>query len=187
MNDRRRRNASINPIFGLAILILLAGCSSMSVFTDYGEGVDFSEFQTFQYRASDTNLADSTPLVHQRIVAAIEREMTASGLTRVDGDPDVFVSYYGSTTEQLQFRTTYTGVSTWGRRRRWGSVGMAGSTTRASTFEEGSLIIDVWEADENQLVWRGEITHTLSDNPDRNTEKINNGISKAFRDFPPSQ
>ena len=168
-------------------LVILAGCSSMDVFKDYGEGVDFSEFQTFQYRASDTNLADSAPLVHQRIVAAIEREMTASGLTRVDGDPDVFVSYYGSTTEQLQFRTTYTGVSTWGRRRRWGSVGIAGSTTRASTFEEGSLIIDVWEADKNQLVWRGEITHTLSDNPDRNTDAINNGISRAFQDFPPSQ
>jgi hypothetical protein len=103
VNDRRKRSASIYPIFGLAILALLGGCSSMSVFTDYGEGVDFSEFQTFQYRASDTNLADSAPLVHQRIVAAIEREMTASGLTRVDGDPDVFVSYYGSTTEKLQF------------------------------------------------------------------------------------
>ncbi len=177
--------------FGVAVaaifsLTILAGCSSMRVWTDYGEGVDFAEFQTFQYRDSDTNLASSSPLVHQRIVATIEREMAASGLDRVDADPDVFVSYYASTTEQLQFNTTYTGVGSWGRHRRWGTS-MTTATTTTSTFEQGTMVIDIWDAHNNQLAWRGEITDTLSSNPDRNTGRINNGIARAFRDFPPSR
>lgn len=174
------------PLIAVCGLVMLTGCSSMSVWTDYSEGVDFSELETFQYRDSSTNLSSSSPLVHQRIVTALEQQMVASGMKKVDSNPDVLVSYYASTTEQLQFRTTYTGVSSWGRRRRGWGVGMSGSTTTASTFEQGTLVIDVWEAQENQLVWRAEIEDSLSSNPDRNQDRINNGIAKAFRDFPPS-
>ena len=55
----------------LAGLCLLAACSSLQVQTDYSEDVDFSTFETFKYRDSDENAADSNPLVHERIVDAI--------------------------------------------------------------------------------------------------------------------
>lgn len=180
------RTGRFTLLVAICAMAMLTGCSSMNVFTDYGEGVDFSEFETFHYRDSDTNLSGSSPLAHQRIVAALEREMAASGLKQVDSDPDLFVSYYASSTQQVQFRTTYTGVNSWGRRGRGWGTSMSGSTTTASTFEQGTLVVDVWDARNNQLVWRGEITDTLSSNPDRNTDLINNGIAKAFEDFPPS-
>lgn len=171
--------------FGMILLALLVGCSSMSVQTDFSPEFNFSTLKTFQYRQSERTLASSDPFADQRIVAAIKREMTASGLTGVDSDPDVFVTYYSATEERLQFQTMYTSVGGWGRRGR-GSVGMVGSTTRATSYEEGTLVIDVWQAAENQLVWRGEISRTLSSNPDRNAENINRGISRLFEDFPPS-
>lgn len=172
--------------YGLIVLAMVSGCSSMSVHADFAQGTDFSGLETFQYRESDSTVAGADPLADQRIVAAIKREMTASGLNEVAADPDVVVSYYGSTEEQLQFNTTYTGVSSWGRRGRRMGMSVGGSTTRATTFEEGTLVIDIWEVEGDQLIWRGVVSDTLSGNPDRNTEKINRGISRVFEDFPPS-
>ncbi len=65
-------------------------------------------------------------------------------------------------------------------------MGVATSSTRAVSYEQGTLVIDVWEADENQLVWRGVVTDTLGNNPDQNTDKINRGVARAFENFPPN-
>ena len=176
----------VRPSVGFATwMLLLAGCSSMSIQTDYSEDVDFSAFKTFKYEQSDQSLASLAPLADQRIVAAIRRGMTGSGLTEVESGPDLYVTYYGSTSQQLQFQTTYVGVGGWGRWGRRGRVGMAGSTTRATTYEQGTLVIDIWQAKENRLVWRGVVSDTLSGNPDRNTDRINRGVARAFESFPP--
>ena len=167
----------------LILLTLLGGCSSMSVQTDFAPDVDFSDFETFQYKESDKSFARTSPLSDRRIVEAIRREAAASGLTEVDSDPDVYVTYYGSTDEQLQFQTVYTGVGRgWGR---WGG-GISTASTRATTFTEGTLVIDVWDAGENELLWRSVVSDTLGDNPERNAERINRGVARAFERFPPS-
>lgn len=172
-------------LLGVIAIGLLTGCSTMSVNTDYSVDADFSQFKTFQYQNTDGNLEARSPLAHQRIVAAVRQQMTASGLTAVDGDPDVFVTYHGATDEQLQFSTMYTGVSGWGGPGWPRGMGITTSTTRATTITEGTLVIDVWDAEKNALVWRGVAQSTLSANPDRNTSKINRAVERAFRDFPP--
>jgi len=173
----------------LAALGLLAGCSSVRVNTDHAEDADFSQFRTFQYQEGSNTVAVTDPLAHRRIVAALRRNMTASGLTEVESDPDVMVTYHGSTERQIEFRTTYTGGSNWGR-SSWGSrnvgIGMSSSTTRPTTVTQGTLVIDIWEVAGNRLVWRGVVSRSLSSNPSRNTAEINRGIDAAFRRFPPS-
>lgn len=172
-------------LLGCAILILSlsTGCSSMRVITDWDDSVDFSTFETFKYRPSDTSLADSQPLVDQRIVAAITREMTAAGFTEVDSGADLFVTYYASSTHSVVFNTTHLGYGT--RRRGWRG-GISHSTTTARAFEEGTVVIDVWDNASDELLWRGAIEHSVSSDPDKNTERINRGISRAFEDFRPS-
>jgi uncharacterized protein YceK len=173
----------------LAALGMLAGCSSVRVNTDHAEDADFSQFRTFQYQEGSNTVAVTDPLAHQRIVAALRRNMTAAGLTEVESDPDVRVTYHGSTERQIEFRTTYTGGSNWGR-GSWGSrnvgVGMSTSTTRPTTVTQGTLVIDIWEVAGNRLVWRGVVSRSVSSNPSRNTAEINRGIDAAFRRFPPS-
>ena len=171
--------------YGLMLLTLVAGCSSMNITTDFDPGADFSTFETFQYKESDQSLSTSSPLTDRRIVDAITREITASGLTEADSEPDVYVTYYTSTQDQLQFNTVYTGVGTgWGR---WGwRGGMSSSQTRATTWTEGTIVIDVWDASENQLVWRGVVTDTIRDNPDKNAATIDRGVERVFTNFPPS-
>jgi hypothetical protein len=35
------------------------------------------------------------------------------------------------------------------------------------------------------LLWRGTSSDTLSDNPEKNTKKMDKGVEKMFKDFPP--
>lgn len=169
---------------GLIVLALVAGCSSMKVQTDFSPDADFSTFETFMYVESDNTVASVDPLAHQRIVAAIKREMTASGLTETDTDPDVDVSYYGSVNQQVQFQTTYM-AGGWSRHGWRGGISGGTSTTRPVTFDQGTLVIDIWDVTENQMVWRGVVSDTLSSDPQKNTEKLNRGIARVFESFPP--
>lgn len=167
---------------------LVAGCSPVHVTTDFAEGTDFSQFRTFQYRDSTASLASSSPLSHQRIVNAIRAGMVSSGLTEVEQNPDVFVTYYGSTDQQTQFHTTYSSVNTWsGGRRRSHSMGFDGpsSITRPMTVTEGTLVIDVWDAARNAMVWRGVATSVLSSDPQQTAQTIAQAVAKALSQFPP--
>jgi hypothetical protein len=46
-------------------------------------------------------------------------------------------------------------------------------------------VIDIWDVTENQMVWRGVVSDTLSSDPQKNTEKLNRGIARVFESFPP--
>ena len=167
------------------ILGLAAGCSSMRIATDYSEAADFSSFRTFQFKDTKQTFDGVNPLVHQRIVDAVSRELQANGFTEVETDPDLYVSYYASVNDSMVVLTSSMGYR-WGPSWRWHSPSMVRTSTTAVTYERGTLVIDLWQADEKILVWRGTVQDVLSTNPERNNDRINRGIQQAFRRFPPS-
>ena len=168
-------------VCGLTVLVLLVGCSTMKVVTDYSESADFSRFKTFQYKETDMTIADTNPLAHRRIVDVIKQEVIASGLTEGDSNPDVYVTYYGRVNEQIVLHHTHLGY-------RYGSRWRGGGrpATIATTYLRGTLVIDIWKAEQKELVWRGVVSDAVSGNPDRNTTRINRGISRVFERFPPA-
>ncbi len=173
-----------------ALLVLgLAGCASMTVNTDWAHEVDFSKYKTFQYKETDGNIADTNQLGDQRIVAGIKREMTGKGFTEVGSSPDVYVTYHGEDKENISLDTTTTGYGGyrygpgwgWGR----GGIGMASSTTTVRTYTQGTLIVDIWDAKAKELIWRGVVSDTISESPQKNVEKVNKGLAKMFKNYPP--
>ena len=166
-------------------LLMLSGCSSMKVTTDWSESADFDRFETFIYKDSDQNLSSANPLNHRRVIDAINREMVAEGFVEVDENPDVFVTYYAGIDEQIVLNSTSTGYSHGSRWHR-GGVGMGSTTTTSSTVRTGTLVIDMLDAPANELIWRGRVSDTLNSNPDQVTDSINRGIARVFEQFPPN-
>lgn len=174
--------------------LLLVGCSTMNVFTDYWPDADFTTFKTFQYKDSGNTFARTFPLAHQRIVNGIKDEMTSAGFREANADPDLYVTYYGEKNETMELQTIdwdYHHPADWSRRHssipfQSYTTRPRNTTTRVVTIREGTILIDIWEASIKELVWRAEISDTLSDNPDRNTANINRGLSRAFENFPPA-
>lgn len=179
-------------IIVLFSLSLLSGCSTMNVTTDYWPEADFSSFKTFQYKDSGNTFARTVPLAHRRIVSGIKNEMASAGLREANADPDLYVTYYGEKNKTIQLQTVgweYHYPTYWHRRSpppRHAVSRSRHTTTSGVTIREKSIIIDMWDAGNKELVWRAEISDTLSDNPERNTANINRGLSRAFENFPPA-
>ena len=73
------------------VLLLPALALAQKTSFDFDKTADFSKFKTYALK-DGTKVGD--PLVDNRIVAAIEAELAAKGLTRSDAKPDVVVVYH---------------------------------------------------------------------------------------------
>ncbi len=63
---------------------------------------------------------------------------------------------------------------------------MGSSTTQVRTYQMGTLVVDLWDAQAKQLVWRGVASDTISDNPQQNEKKIDKAAEEMFKRYPPS-
>ena len=61
-----------------------------------------------------------------------------------------------------------------------------GSATN-ETIDSGTLVIDIYNPAQKQLIWRGTATHTLnpSGNADKNYNNLQKAIEKLLKPFPP--
>jgi len=67
------------------------------------------------------------------------------------------------------------------------SIGGGFATVNQNIENVGSLIVDLVDAPQNQLIWRAVGTDTLSDKPEKNAEKIQKTVAKMFQKYPPNQ
>ena len=167
----------MKKILGMLILLGMAAlpASAQKVTIDYAHDYDFKSVKTFQYVES-TEAKASDSLMDGRIKDAMIKQLVEGGLTQVDSDPDIYVTYGLTKKQNAVYNTTgYGGLGLgW---RGWG-MGMASSTTTESTYTEGTLIIDAYDAGDKKLVWRGTGTVTVKGNPQKRTEQINNIVVK---------
>lgn len=161
-----------------AVALLPSLAQAQKVRFDYDHGTNFTMFHTYRMVKIADNPAVNQ-LYDQRILSAIEEELAKKGLRRVEEGGDVLVGYQASVDKQTQYTTFNNGAGPgWG----WGS-GI--STTTSSTIPVGALMIDIMDPSKKQLIWRGTATDTLSDKPEKNTEKINKAVKKMFDKYPP--
>ncbi len=170
-------------LFLLVPFLFVLGCD-LATSVDYDREADFSQVSTFGWTGERN--PEVNDLVHNRIVNALRSQLEAKGLREVDSNPDVFVTYYGNHNERTVIDTMNTGYGYgpgwgWGR----GGMGMGSSTTTVRTYKEGTIVVDIYGSGSKQLVWRGTVTGTISDDPKKNEKNINKGIAKLFEKHPP--
>ena len=73
---------------------------------DYDKTADFAAFKTYALK-DGTKVGQQ--LIDDRIVAAIEQELAAKGLTKADANPDVFVVYHVAFDKQKDISTYSSG------------------------------------------------------------------------------
>ncbi len=177
----------------LAVLVgataLAVGCSGMKVNNDYDRDADFSSYKTYSWHESDMNVKDSDPFGHERLVQAIESQLSANGFRKVSSNSDVVVTYNVEESEEMSLNTTYMGGG-WGMGPGWGwgagGMGMGSSTTQVRKYNVGTLVLDMWDVKEHRLVWRGIVSDSLSADPQKNAKKINKAAQKLFEKYPPA-
>ena len=154
---------------------------------DYEKTANFAAFKTYAHK-DGTKVGQQ--LIDDRIVAAIETELAAKGLTKSESNPDLFVVYHIAFDKQKDISTYSSGYGGgygaygWG----WGG-GWAGgtSTTQVRDILIGTLVIDLADAKKGQLAWRGVGTKEVNTqtNPEKRDKSITNAVNKIFKNYPP--
>ena len=55
----------------------------------------------------------------------------------------------------------------------YGMGGPVSTTTRVVEYEEGTLVVDIWDADNKELVWRGSASGImLSEKPEKTQKNV---------------
>lgn len=185
--------------FALVLLsvALVSACSSVRTHYDFDPTTDFSNWGTYAwYPGESPPVGDpklDNPLLHDRIVTAVERTLAAQGFSRLDdGTPDFYVKTHLSTEQRLSVQTMNTGYRGGPYGRRWGSRGWDGAgwtETTVEQYEEGTLVIDFVDATAQRLVWRGSGTRRLARNPppDQVTKHVDAAVSEILGQFPPEK
>lgn len=175
------------PIAMATVLLAPALAAAQKVSYDYEKSANFAAFKTF---ALKEGTPVGQPLIDQRIVAAIEAELTAKGLTRSETNPDLVVVYHIAFDKEKDISTFSSGYGggygPYGY--GWGG-GWAGGTTQTTVRDItiGTLVVDIADAAKKQMVWRGMATKQVDaqTKPEKRDKNIANAMKKIFKNFPP--
>jgi hypothetical protein len=177
MNVKRSIFASV----GIALLFATASFAEQ-VKTDYDRSADFSQYKTYSWQKVQTQ----DPLWAGRIKDAVNAALAAKGWTQVASGGQVAIVAMETTQNQQTLNTLYDGFGGgWGW-RRFGGGGFGDATTTTENYKVGTLVVDLFDANSKNLIWRGSASDTLSDKSEKNIKNLDKGVQKMFGHFPPA-
>ena len=117
-------------------------------------------------------------MMANRVMSMIKKELREGGLTEVQENPDIFVTYHFTTEERTSYTTTNFGYGGYhGGWYGWGG-GMGSSTTQQHNYTDGTLIIDAYDAGEKKMIWRGTGTVTVKAKPEKQIKQVDKILKK---------
>lgn len=189
----------IRTAASLATVLLGSACSGIIVHQDFNRDTEFSGLRTWDWMPNPTQptgdrRADNA-ITGQRIQSAIEASLLEKGFTKAEaGEPDFRVGFQVVLNDRVDFQTVnqYWGPG-WGYGGIYGGYGygygmpMGTTHTYAQAYTQGSLIIDFFDVEAHELVWRGTAEgklHQYTD-PVKKQERANQIVKKILGQFPP--
>jgi hypothetical protein len=178
--------ARLARLLVMAVLMVVVGGCSTTFWVDWDTGRDFSGYQTFAWFELPPPPGRSGPpaapnaIVAARIRSSVEGEMINRGL-RPDAaaDADVLVTYHIALRRGV--RVFHSG---WGWPYYGCCWGHRGGFSTATSYTEGTLIVDVLDGSTRSLVWRG-IADGAFGRPNPSDEKVDKVVARLMRSFPP--
>ena len=164
-------------VTSLVVFALTAASLAQQVKTDYDRDANFSKYKTFSFEKIQTE----DPLWVDRIKSAVGASLTARGLSQVDSGGDISVVAVGMTKTQQRLDTFYNGF---GGGWRWGGR-FGDATTTTETYQVGTLVVDLFDSNTKELLWRGSASGTVSNKSDSNIKNLDKGVQKMFKNYPP--
>jgi hypothetical protein len=160
-------------------LVMLGTTFAQHVQTDFDHQANFAQYKTYSWQ----EIKDPNSLWDARIKNAVDAQLTAKGWTRVDSGGEVAIVAVKTTHTERTLQTFYDGMGGGWRWRGFGGFGE--STTTEQDYKEGTLVVDLYDANTKQLIWRGSAEDTLSDKAANNEKNLDKGVAKMFKAFPP--
>lgn len=169
--------------------LALASCATgPKIHSVYEQEINFGQYKTFSFFAELEPKGEQAyrTLTNKYLQESIRKELTARGLTEAENS-DLLINFHVSTKEKITSTTSpalHGGFYDY--RRGYGFYGLGyGSETQVSQYTEGTLTIDVVDAEIKQLVWQGVAIDRIKQ-PKANELRgdIFNVVSQIFLQYP---
>jgi len=182
----------LKNVMFLTFLTLFMGCSGIEVSQDYDMAADFSNLKTFTWylvkQKKTGDLRVDNPLLDSRIREAVDRSLSQKGYKRISqGTPNFYVGYKYAILTRIRSERVSTGFGFgFGGSGSFGGIGI-GTGSDVREYDEGMLVIDITDAKNRKLLWRGTGTRRVSrhSDPERITKEVNENVDKILAQFPP--
>lgn len=188
-------------IFSIFSLLMLAGCSSYTVVSDYDRSMPFYDYKTYRWTdkarpGAEDDILVNNPLVYKRIKTDVDSELAAKGFILKERGPVDFTIYaHAGIRERVVVGPPPSGfIYHSGYYRGWRRGGYAafwydpyGAWPNVRYFEEGTLIIDIFNSTSNDIAWRGVARGILKDYRSAKSlhRDIDEVVGKIMAQFPP--
>jgi hypothetical protein len=174
--------------------ILLLGCTTgAQVRVDYDPNTDFQALRSYAWApmtSQEQQEKSRNTLTHERIRSAVDATLTGRGYTKVSEAQASFLVTHTVTVENRALVRESRVTVGYGRYGTRGGVGVGYGMPVETTIDQykvGTLIIDIIDARNQRLVWRGSGERTLDEDPtpEKRVETINATVSEILERFPP--
>jgi uncharacterized protein DUF4136 len=177
-NYKERRVVKTKVVRCTALLCLLSAIAfAQTVYVDYNHGIDFSKFKTYAWGQGPNPNAIQDSILLQNAQQDVNSQLGMKGLQMLQEsqNPDLIVVMSSGLKQQTSYNAWGTGG--W----RWGG-GMASITPETS--DVGTLVVDIYDANGKQMIWRGISQDTMSTKGSKNEKEMNKAIDKMFKQYP---
>lgn len=193
-----------NIIAAVSVVLLFTACSTMQISTDHDPEFDLTALNNYTVKVQKQS--DDATLTDRHISRAITNELDAKGYhSTPEAEADFYVLFQLDVQDKTEVRTTY---ESWGVRpypyyapdgRLLYPPGMLHqhyidpfnfdmTTQQTQTFDyqEGKLLVDVYDPKSKRIVWRGIAKDELKNfsTAEEKIAYINAVIQKLLHDFP---
>jgi hypothetical protein len=170
----------------LAMVVVMAGCSSTKVMVNYDEVVDFSQYQSYHFVRPKNETKQPKrkqvpdPFFNKEVVREIKPILDAKGFQEAASleEADLLIHFYSFVQNRRDYVPAGYRVGRYGRvwRTRPGHV---------VQYKEGTLVIDIVDARKKELVWQGVGQDVL--NRQDPGENLVEAVEKVLAKFPPQK
>ncbi|HUH28346.1 DUF4136 domain-containing protein [Gelidibacter sp.] len=177
-------NKIVTTITMVLLLAVATSCSSVQVAADYDKNANFNTYKTFAFFKTGIDKAEISDLDKRRILRAIESELMAKGFTKSE-NPDLLVSIFTKSRDKVNVYNNAYGYGPYGYGWGWSPYYWNSGYNSVSTSTEGTLYVDLIDANKKELVWQGMGVGYLSQRMDKKEERIKEFVAKIMEKYPP--
>ena len=133
--------------------------------------------------ANDPMVVNSIP--NQTLRRALRRGFESAGYVVNDSAPDFVVAFYASAMQELDVMWWDYGYP-W-RPRWWSGWGGRPTPHLATQYTEGTVIVDVLDAERRELLWRGQGVAVVADDVNEYLAELQSTVAAILSTFPVAQ
>jgi hypothetical protein len=174
------------------MMLAVVSASAQDVRYNFDQNADFSKYKTYKWvTLKGGEKVDD--LISKQIRDSLEAAFATEGLKKTDSDTaDLYIGYQVAVRTEQEFSSYSTD---WGYgggwRRGWygGGMGTTVTTGQTTTIYIGELAVDMYDAAQKALVWRGVVSKTLDPKakPDKRQKNLDKAVAKLMKKYPPEK